>query len=185
MSLSFAYNFWFIILGSAILALFTVWIYRTTTPLVSPLLRRFMLFLRVFTLIVLLALLFEPNLKISWDKITSPVVAVLIDNSASMQLSDGELNREQSAKQAISKLQDIRSHVNADFYYLSFADSLELQNETELDSLKFNSDGTNISQALNDIKDLLPDRKIAATVLISDGISNLGEDPVAAAGSLR
>ncbi|MCA9732373.1 MAG: VWA domain-containing protein [Deferribacteres bacterium] len=178
MSLHFSYNIWFLISGTLLIAGFSLWIYRTTTPQVGTLLRRFLMTIRILSLFLLLSLFFEPQLQFHHNLVTKPIVPVLIDNSASMQLKDENSTRISAARNALQILKQ-NTYLNeyADVQYLAFSDTAALIDKNEIDSLKFNGDGTNLAKALQTSSILFQDKDIAATVLVSDGATNLGDDP--------
>jgi len=163
---------------------FTLFIYRWTNPPVSRLLRYFLLSLRAITLVIILAILFEPVLKLVWNRFQSPQVAVLVDNSASMRLVDGLGNRAATLRQLLKNpvLKQIGEKNEAE--YFRFAAGLESWNPDSADSLKLDGDGTNIQNALRSLQEQTADQYLKAVVLITDGADNLGENPVRAAGAL-
>ncbi|KAA3619406.1 MAG: VWA domain-containing protein [Calditrichaeota bacterium] len=178
MSLNFAYNIWFIICGVLLIGAFSFWIYRTTTPEASHFFRRFLLALRIVVLVIILVLLFEPNLQLFFNRTSKPVVAVLIDDSASMLLQDGNLTRSERALHLSQEL-STNSLLNekSTLSFIAFADTAVAVEKNRLDSLKFNGDGTDLTFALEQTISLFRDENLAAVLLLSDGASNLGDDP--------
>ena len=185
MSLDLAYNFWFLICAVFIIIAFTIWIYRTTLPEVSPFLRRSLLILRTLLLLIILLLLFEGQIRILVEKIKKPVLAILLDSSASMQLPDGEKKRGQQALDLLRPLiENATLNENANLRVFSFSDTVNAIEAQEIDSVKFDGDGTDIASAIRRTNDFLTDENIAAVLLLSDGASNLGADPVEMAENL-
>lgn len=163
---------------------FTLFIYRWTNPPVSRLLRYFLLSLRAIAFVIILAILFEPVLKLVWNRFQSPQVAVLVDNSASMRLVDGLGNRAATLRQLLKNPVFKQISEKNTPEYFRFAAGLESWNPDSADSLKLDGDGTNIQAALQSLQEQTADQYLKAVVLITDGADNLGENPVRAAGAL-
>ncbi len=182
MSLDLAYNFWFLICAVLLIAAFTLWVYHTTTPQVSPFLRRFLLATRILLLLSIVLLLFEVKLHFLIERVKKPVFTVLLDTSASMQLGNGPTSRRQQARRLVQQIAaDKNLNQQANLQFVAFSDSVTAVSRELLDSLKFAGDGTNLSLALQQTVSLFQDEKIAGILLLSDGASNLGEDPAAIA----
>ena len=73
--------------------LLSIWIYRRTNPPVSGFIRRLLIALRILTLFIVTLILFEPLLTITLDRVQKPIIAVLLDTSASMNLKDARSHR--------------------------------------------------------------------------------------------
>lgn len=161
----------------ALAILFTLLIYRSTTPPVAQWLRRSLAGLRGFTLAAALLLLFEPILSRVWERAQKPVVAVLIDRSASMTLSDSLGTRGDALQKIIAMPwpDDLRNR--ADVAFFGFGDSLHALTKDSLADLRFSGDGSNLSAALLSVKEKLAGRRYGAAVLLSDGAYNLGTNP--------
>ncbi|KAA3655579.1 MAG: hypothetical protein DWQ10_17130 [Calditrichaeota bacterium] len=179
MSLNLSYNIWFFIGGVLLLTAFSLWVYRSTIPPVNPFYRRVLLVSRILSLLCILFLVFEPQLQFRLEKIQKPVVEVLVDNSASMNLKDDQSTRAQHAREALQILsQNDNLRLNADVTYSVFSDTIGPIDVEEIDSLVFNRDGTNLGLALNESKLSNQEKRVAATILLSDGATNLGDDPI-------
>ncbi|MDQ7066163.1 MAG: vWA domain-containing protein [candidate division KSB1 bacterium] len=182
-SLQFAYNTWFFILGMLGFGLLAWWAYQITLPPVSAALRRLLLILRTLSFVFLFLLLFEPILGIAWRNAERPVVAVLVDVSASMQLPDEQGSRGEHLKSVLKQpwLNDLQKRFEVTFIH--FASEATEVPALIPDSLTFDAEGTHISAALALASEKLSSRNFAATLLLSDGIYNLGSDPVQAQGA--
>ncbi len=165
------------ILLLALAVLFTLFIYRRTTPPVANWLRRGLAGLRSFALAAALLLLFEPILSLAWQRSQKPVVAVLIDGSASMTLSDSLGPRGDSARKTLGMPWVNNLRERADVAFFSFSDSLYALTEDSLSDMRFHGDGSNLSAALLSAKEKLAGRQFGAAVLLSDGAYNLGTNP--------
>jgi hypothetical protein len=160
---------------------FTLFIYRTTTPRAASWLRRSLAGLRGFALAAALLLLFEPIMSLARQRAQKPVAAILLDRSASMALQDslgarGELAQKTLAMPWLNRLRE-----RAEPAFFAFSDSLHALTKDSLSNLHFNGDGSNITAALLSAKEKLAGRQYGAAVLLSDGAYNLGANPGRAA----
>lgn len=162
-----------VVLGIA----FTLFVYRTTTPRVSTLLRRVLAILRTIALAAALLLLFEPTLSLAVKQSQKSAVAILLDRSASMTLSDSARSRADLAKQALSRpwLEQLREQ--AEVFLYSFGDTLQTLAFDSIAGLKFEGDGSNLASALTTVKQRLAHREYRAAILLSDGAYNIGSNP--------
>ncbi|MFZ5517375.1 MAG: hypothetical protein ACOY90_12090 [Candidatus Zhuqueibacterota bacterium] len=150
---------------------------KTNTP-VPTWLKNMLTVLRAVSIFLILFILFEPVLRISWNQSEPPELAVVIDNSASMVLTDDGVQRADAVKSVIQNLREHHALEEAIFRYYHFANELEKLGADAVDSLKFDNDGTDIGQALIQLKSENADRYLAGVLLLSDGINNLGQNPV-------
>ncbi|MCG3118422.1 MAG: hypothetical protein ALAOOOJD_00622 [bacterium] len=156
---------------------FTLFIYRVTTPAVANWLRRGLAALRTFALALALLLLFEPVLTLGWQRTQKPAVAVLIDQSASMNLADSTRKRADVVRQAFAQpwLQELKKR--AAIASFGFSDSLRRMNLDTVPQMHFNGDGSDLGGALLAAKKALADQRLAGAIMFTDGAQNLGENP--------
>lgn len=167
----------------ALAILFTLFIYRSTTPPVAHWMRRVLAGLRTFVLAAALLLLFEPIMSLAWQRSEKPVVAVLIDQSASMKLADSLGARGEVARQALNLPWVAQLRERAEVAFFAFSDSLHALTPDSLAAFTFTGDGSNLSAALLSAKEKLAARQYGAAVLLSDGAYNLGTNPARVAES--
>ncbi len=165
-----------LVLAAVAAVLFTLYVYRRTVPAVSRGFRRFLLGLRASALLLIIALLFQPVVRLTLTHRLRPTVAVLVDDSASMALTDGRGRRAQMVNQALhdpvfQQLQD-----QYDLRYFRFSDRL-FSWDPARDTLRLDGDGTDLQKALEQARRELHDTPFAAAVLLTDGADNLGENP--------
>jgi hypothetical protein len=156
---------------------FSIYVYRRTIPPVPDWFRRILAALRIGSLIIILFILFEPILSLSWNRAEKPIIAILLDNSASMLLTDDGKTRSDRAKTVLKSDLLLNISKNKEFEFYQFSDKLTPFSLNELDSVKFNYDGTDVTEALKTLKEKNIDRYLKGVVLITDGINNLGENP--------
>lgn len=152
--------------------------YFRTLPPLSRSRRIFLTSLRALGLIIALFVFLSPILEVISRESEKPVVAVLLDNSASMKIEDAHGERGDSLKYVVGNLSRINpaDSINLQTFYFD----LSLRSAGD-DSMDFEADGTNIEQALNGVVDSLSGRNLQAIVLVSDGIYNQGANPILAA----
>ncbi len=157
--------------------LFTFFIYRATTPAVATWLRRALALLRTLALAAALLLLFEPTLSLAWRRTEKPAVAILLDQSASMTLSDSLQTRADAVRKTMAMpwLEQLRERANV--FLFSFSDSLKSLPPESLATLRYDGDGSNLAQALSGAKRQLAKHHYQAAILLSDGAYNLGSNP--------
>ncbi len=177
LDLKFSASAFYPILFLLLAALFTWFIYRRTTPPVSNFLRRFLAALRGFALAAALLLLFEPILGLAFQREQKPAIAVLLDRSASMTLSDSAGTRAEKAVAALSLPWVEKLGKQAKISFFVFSDSLQSVPLDSLHGISFNGDGSNLSEALQSAKEKLAGQEYRAAILLSDGAHNLGGNP--------
>ncbi|MEE4312313.1 MAG: hypothetical protein V2J62_10650 [candidate division KSB1 bacterium] len=156
---------------------FSIMLYRRTNPPVSAALRRTLTLLRTSALIMIAFLLFEPLLTLRLKRDDKPVVAVLVDNSASMSLTDAGTVRPDELSRVLNHSVFNNPPKDIQFVYFAFSSGLrdlELQPD---DSLTFTQDGTDIATSLQQLKTKLERANLAGVILASDGNYNIGENP--------
>jgi len=157
-------------------AAISFFMYRRTTGVI-PL--RASIPLGIFRYLVLLLvalLLLEPRLETSQKTSSPPVVAVLHDNSESLVIHrDSNYVKAEYPGQLKQFMEQLSSpEVNTQF----FGFSQGLEESSAPDSLTYTNSGTNISGALDKTSKLFSNQNLGAVVLISDGISTSGINPL-------
>jgi len=152
--------------------------YRKTLPETS-LSKRIILFsLRTIAFFLIFFSLFEPLLVKKGISEIPPSVAVLLDNSASISMSDPE-----GASLRFDKAGDILKRTYATEFY-SFSDSVLSYTGATYDGIS-----TSIGDALIHMRDLNnkgdKSKNIQAIIMISDGQNNLGDDPLSVAARMN
>ncbi|MCK5739031.1 hypothetical protein KAH55_07615, partial [bacterium] len=96
-------NGWWLFLLVLTAVFFSMFVYRRTNPPVSKGLKRFLTGCRMMTLFLIIFLLFKPVLSLKWLRSQKSQVAILIDNSASLQLTDAAGDRAAQVQQVLDK----------------------------------------------------------------------------------
>jgi len=163
-----------IVVGSAVAFLF----YRYTLPPVSRGKRTLLAILRAAALSLLLMLLLEPLLRLVVSFTEPPGLAVLVDNSKSMRIVDRKGNRAEQLASVLksNELSNVGSDATLLFYTFGTRPA-EAPNILS-DSLQLNEDATDIAAALRRISRDKDQRNIQAALLLTDGMYNLGSNPI-------
>ncbi|MBN1996533.1 VWA domain-containing protein [candidate division KSB1 bacterium] len=172
-----------IFLGLTILVtVFSLYIYRRTNPVVSKFTKTILTTTRITVLFVLLLVLFEATLQLKLKQTIQPSLAIAVDNSASMNISDINGSRSKIVRQILTshQLNDLKDRFSTSVYTFS-SDALPFSFK---DSLDFNGDLTNISSSLLSIRDKLLQENPGGIILISDGNYNAGVNPIKTAEEL-
>lgn len=131
--------------------------------------------IRFFTFSFLGLLLLSPLLKSYVLEVKKPVFIMLVDNSQSMV----------SGKDSTQKRNDLLSFTNSieeelknkyDIFEYSFGSHISLNSE-----FSFDESASNLSSALKSIQKMNRHRNVGGAIIISDGIINMGENPIYAA----
>jgi hypothetical protein len=157
---------------------FSIFIYRKTNPIIPKIYKFVLVFLRTLSLLLLLLVIYEAVFEQNRTSSQQPILAVAIDNSASMSIADNSGDR---AEQVVKILESEWLHSNSnvfDIKYFVFSDQMQPINSAEKDSLTFLGDKTDITKSLKSIKEKLNTENLTDILLISDGNYNSGTSPL-------
>jgi hypothetical protein len=132
--------------------------------------------LRYLVMLVAALMLLEPKLETRNKQLQPPVIAVLHDDSESILI-----NRDSTylRTEYPAKLRSFMEQLNTDKVKTHFfAFSNELGGDAHPDSLRYQGAGTNIANALDGAAKLLSNQNLGAIVLLTDGISTAGMNPL-------
>jgi hypothetical protein len=158
--------------------------YRYTLPPLPARLRIILSLLRALSLSLIFLILFEPIFRLISSSNQSPVLAVLIDDSQSMTIKDGNGDRAKIVKQFLQKKQfrNVPSDVRVQYYKV--ASKLGSSEGGIPDSLSFKGETTDLSAVLSEVKEQIQRENIQTLVLITDGEYTTGKNPIYAAEAL-
>jgi hypothetical protein len=147
--------------------------------------RSFLAFLRALS--VFLLLLAVSNLVTDFIHFTSKKrdVFVLVDDSKSMSLTDGSVNRAKLAREVLRSAKNLSS--DFDVVPITFGSRVEkMNNMKSLDSLKFDQPATDIESALDEVAKIVQESSdlSAFVLLLTDGNYNTGSNPIDVARTL-
>jgi uncharacterized membrane protein len=178
-----------LILAAAVL--FSVWAYRTTLPAVTSRWRGLLLALRCATFATLALILFQPVAAVVAPHSGRPSVPVLLDVSASMETRLGEAGadttrtRLQAGARAVEV---VRSALQDRYRVPVYPFALRVQGsgsegplagrDNSLPDTSGSKYATAIGDALEEIVLRREAGSVVGVVLVSDGATNRGEDPL-------
>jgi hypothetical protein len=167
-----------VILAAAVLAALAAWSYYRTNPPVAVVLRAVLWFLRTLALGVVVLVLMEPVVHLVQSIERRPRVSLLVDYSSSMDRQEEESSRLQRIDSLLSgpAYRSLAEKVDISRFY--FADGLSS------DSDKIARDKTALGDALVRLDGEQIREPADYWLLFSDGKSNSGQDPVAAASGV-
>ncbi len=161
-----------------IITLVSYFMYRITVPPIPGALKATLIFLRSAGLIAVLMIFFEPVLTVMTRSETPPRVAVMIDDSESMQLVDGAGDRAEIVEQLLNHDLFSTLHRQNKLTVIRFAGEAEMLSGFSPDSFQFPGPATNIDAAMKKVRDIRERENIKLGLLISDGNYNVGPRPI-------
>lgn len=175
-------TFWFFILAIFII-LFSLLIYRRTNPVIPKILKHVLVFLRITSLLLLLLVIYETIFEQNLSSSQPPILAVAIDNSASMGITDESGTRSNTVENILQSDWLLSNSNNFDIKYFCFAEEGHPFNSPAAFSLSYVGDQTDITKALTSIKEELAGDNLTDILLLSDGNYNSGINPLRVAES--
>jgi len=167
-----------IFLAAAAAVALTFFAYRYTLPPVSRPLQFTLVLLRAVGLFLLFLVLGEPLLSLAFHRTEKPVLALLIDQSKSMTIRDKGGDRKETVLNAVESraLHDVQS--NVDVIYGLFDTKVHVLQAFVRDSVTFPGEGTDIGGSLRELKVKTQDRNVQGVLLLTDGNSTAGSNPL-------
>ncbi|MCX6140414.1 MAG: VWA domain-containing protein [Candidatus Kapabacteria bacterium] len=153
----------------------SVFAYQRTNPPLTARSKYTLILLRSLGLACLIILLYEPIIRFIRSETTSLRVAVAVDVSSSMSITDKEGSRAQATQEVLQRLRSSLDD-NVDFY--AFDESLHQLSDLSIDSLRFNGFRTDIARAISGISNQVGARNYGGVVLITDGNHNADDAPI-------
>ena len=185
MAFSFGYSPWLLLLCVAVAGGLTYWTYRTTIPSLPTGWRVLLGGLRFLALALICFLLFKPVLQRFQSTERPPVLAVLVDDSQSMQVVTGDTSTASpnvartSVRPVVDALQDEAMPGTARFFRVG--ETSRALSGAITDSLRFDGARTDLASGLQTVPEELRDENLGGIVLVSDGQYNTGQTPLRAA----
>ena len=182
--LSFAVRPFFVVLLTAAAVALAFFFYRFTRPAVSRSRRILLSVLRGVALAVLLALICGPVLHVVFVTRHPPVVAILVDDTESMTMSDLAGNRADVIRHLVKD--EIPHALPRGVFprFHAFGASLGPPLDGPADTLSFSSEVTDIGAAFAALLRQPEGDDIRAVVLATDGVVTVGENPLHGAAAL-
>jgi hypothetical protein len=133
--------------------------------------------LRYLVVFVAALMLLEPKLETRSRQLSPPVIAILHDDSESILINrDSTYLRSEYPAKLKAFMEKLNSNEKVKTHFFAFSN--ELGADAAPDSLTYRGMGTNISNALTGAGKLFSNQNLGAVVLLSDGISTSGMNPI-------
>ncbi len=158
--------------------------YRSTLPPLPRLRRLLLLLLRLVSLCILVALVFQPLLRLTYPSTQPPGLAVLVDNSRSMRLVDRFGSRASAVRSLLNGETLHRARRDATLRYYTFGARAAEDSRLPGDTLTFAEEATDISAPLRELEPVRERLNLRAVLLMTDGSYTLGENPLTEAERL-
>lgn len=179
-SLTFTSGYlWLIALLFLASVAFTIFYYRRTNPPLEFGRRLLLGILRGIAVTALCFILAEPLLLISKTKVEPPAVALLVDNSTSVAENRNSHDQFAAIDQVMA---DIESRIGAGIRVVKYSLSDTITADGVIDG---SAHATAIGNGLEYLANDLEGQNLQSVVLVSDGVSNYGNNPATVAKSLN
>ncbi len=184
--MSFYYSIWWLIPIIIVSFLLTYLLYRKDISSKNKLQKKIypLFLLRFLALVSIGILLLQIQTKAKQKEKIHPHLFILQDNSRSILAHKDSLNLKNQLHQSYQSLFSTLEKENIPYKLGLFSDSLQyFSSQDFLSNLDFKGVSTNISQALKQIQNDFLSDDIGGALLLSDGIHNLGTDPLIASAN--
>ncbi len=169
---------WLIALVFVAALVATYFYYRRTNPMLPRKLRILLGVIRGLALAALFFVFAEPLLVIKHTDSKQPTVAVVVDNSSSMSQNR---NSADQFKAIESYVKDVESKIPAGTQVVWYALADTLNQDAKITGTM---PVTAIGDGLNDLAEMYDNQNLQGVVLLTDGVSNVGRNPVTEARKL-
>jgi len=182
MDFSLSYSPWLLLLSVAVAGGLTYWTYRSTVPSLSVGWRGLLGGLRFLALALICFLLLEPVVQQIQSSERPPELAVLVDDTESMQVvtaGDGPSSPE-TARDSVRAVLEILGgdDVPGLVRFFGIGQSPRALSGSVVDSLHFDAARTDLATALQSVPRDLQNTNLKGLVLVSDGQYNTGRNPL-------
>jgi hypothetical protein len=182
LSLSAAWILLVLLIGCGVA--FSVFAYRHTVPDISRGRRAALVALRSTAIAILIFVLFEPVLNLLHIDTLEPRIALLMDDSRSLTIADPSGLRSGQVRSFISGPDAGALRGAGALSAFRFAGRTVELGSLKPDSMTFSGGETDIEGALRHVRKQLAEQNLRAVVLVSDGVSTTGRNPLHAAEAL-
>ena len=161
-----------------------VWfLYRRTTRPITRRWKNLLIGLRSAVLMLLLLLLMRPIITTFEVNPQETYLAVLVDDSASMQIADvaGFESRQQAVTDALYGANGIVAGLTDRYQVRTFAFNQSLRRVSDASDLTAQGNSSGLEQAMRQVAEQLGGLPLSAVVMISDGADNADTDPLLSA----
>jgi uncharacterized membrane protein len=178
---------WILVLLVVAVAAGLAWLIRSRLSRAAPVMRGWRIWvvwgLQTLLASLLLVLLWHPAITIAELKPQQNIIAVLVDDSRSMAITEGGFTRQAEAVKALQN--GVLASLNRSFQTRLYRVDDVPARIDKLEDLKPNAPSTRIGDSLKQLSDETSDLPIGAVVLLSDGDDNSGGIGADAINALR
>jgi len=186
-SLLGAWPKWMLVVLILAAAVGLAWLIRSRLSQAAPVMRSWRVWLiwgmQTLLAAVLLVLLWHPAITVAELKPQQNIIAVLVDDSRSMAISEDGSTRQAQAVQALQN--GVLASLNRSFQTRLYRVDNVPARIDHLKDLKANAPSTRLGDSLKQLSDETSDLPIGAVVLLSDGDDNSGGIGADAINALR
>ncbi len=158
-------------------------LYRATSPPLTLKKRWLLAFLRILALVCIFLIVASTIFSFTFKKNLRPTLAILIDNSSSMNFKDQKGSRKQALESILKSEFMKKFPAPVDLSYYLFSDTLI--KTTSPDKFDLRGNATSLGTALAELKSDLKEKNVAGALILSDGGDNFGPDPVKISSELE
>jgi uncharacterized membrane protein len=178
---------WVLVLAIIAAAVALAWLIRSRLSQAAPVMRGWRVWLiwglQTLLAAILLVMLWQPAITIAELKPQQNIIAVLVDDSRSMAISEDGVTRQAQAVQALEN--GVLASLNHGFQTRLYRMDDVPARIDNLKDLKPNAPSTRIGDSLKQLSEETSDLPIGAVVLLSDGDDNTGGLSADAINALR
>lgn len=157
-------------------------LYRATSPPLTTQKKWLLSILRILALSSIFLVVASSIFSFTFRQDLTPTLAVLVDNSASMNFTDQGGSRKKVLESILASdiLKRFPSNVNLAYYH--FSDTLTKSSPS--DKLDWEGKSTSLGNALAYLKNETKEKNVVGALILSDGGDNFGPDPIKVSSEL-
>ena len=164
---------WPAIIALVIYIALVVLLYRRTSPPFGRAIRISLGIMRYVAVAVIILCLLEPVLSLSFQREDNPEVVMLLDNSQSLRTIENYERKQELLTRLYAGDYDKLIPTKAHFSKYLFSDTLYSD-----EKLDFEGQQSALGNILQAIQESYKDRNLSSIIVVSDGLSNYGSDPI-------
>lgn len=168
-NISFETNFFIAFVSILLLIAYSIYIYKYTVPKVSQALRIFLLSLRAIIVILILLLIFEPLITLTFKERQKQFTYLFVDNSQSIIAKESV-----SRSSAINKFLNEVSSDQSELKIFSFGKNINEIKRDSIGKINFREPLTDFSKIFSTLD---KSGDASSAIIVSDGIITNGTEP--------
>jgi len=157
-------------------------LYRATSPPLTAKKRWLLSILRILALASIFLVVASSIFSFTFKQNLTPTLAVLIDNSSSMNFTDQDGSRKKVLESILASDFLKKFPVNINLTHYHFSDTLVKSSSADKPNLEGKS--TSLGNALSYLKNEVKEKNVVGALVLSDGGDNFGPDPIKVSSEL-